>query len=62
MTEYRLGFKVAGNGIGNLDATGEDVIRALYERLRENGIIMVFCGLKKSGAGCDASHRIDRGN
>jgi sulfate permease, SulP family len=38
---------VVGNGINNLDASGEDVIRALYERLRDNGITLVFSGLKK---------------
>ena len=38
---------VVGNGINNLDASGEDVIRALYERLRANGVTLVFSGLKK---------------
>lgn len=38
---------VVGNGINNLDASGEDVIRALYERLRDNGVTLVFSGLKK---------------
>lgn len=38
---------VVGNGINNLDASGEDVIRSLYERLRDNGVTLVFSGLKK---------------
>ncbi len=42
--EYVL---VVGNGINNLDASGEEVIRSLYERLRDNGVTLVFSGLKK---------------
>ena len=38
---------VVGNGINNLDASGEDAIKALHERLRDNGITLVFSGLKK---------------
>ncbi len=38
---------VVGNGINNLDASGEDAIKALYLRLRDNGITLVFSGLKK---------------
>jgi sulfate permease, SulP family len=38
---------VVGNGINNLDASGEEVIRSLYERLRDNGVTLVFSGLKK---------------
>ena len=38
---------VVGNGINNLDASGEDVIRSLYERLRDNDVTLVFSGLKK---------------
>jgi sulfate permease, SulP family len=38
---------VVGDGINNLDATGEEVIKHLNERLRENGITLVFSGLKK---------------
>ena len=38
---------VVGNGINSLDASGEEIIKALYERLRENGITLVFSGLKK---------------
>ncbi|MBU1425572.1 MAG: SulP family inorganic anion transporter [Gammaproteobacteria bacterium] len=38
---------VVGNGINNLDASGEEVIRTLYERLHANGVTLVFSGLKK---------------
>jgi SulP family sulfate permease len=38
---------VVGNGINNLDASGEEVIKALYVRLRANGVTLVFSGLKK---------------
>lgn len=38
---------VVGDGINNLDATGEEVIQHLNERLRENGVTLVFSGLKK---------------
>jgi SulP family sulfate permease len=38
---------VVSNGINQLDASGEEVIRHLLERLRANGIRMVFSGLKK---------------
>lgn len=38
---------VVGNGINNLDASGEDIIKALFEHLRENGVTLVFSGLKK---------------
>lgn len=38
---------VVGDGINNLDATGEEVIKHLNERLRESGITLVFSGLKK---------------
>lgn len=46
---------VVGNGINNLDASGEDVIRSLYERLRDNGVTLVFSGLKKQVL--DVMHR-----
>lgn len=42
--EYVL---VVGNGINNLDASGEEVIKNLYQRLRDNGVTLVFSGLKK---------------
>ncbi len=38
---------VVGDGINQLDSSGEEIIRHLVERLRSNGITMVFSGLKK---------------
>lgn len=38
---------VVGEGINELDASGEEVVRHLVERLRSNGVTMVFSGLKK---------------
>ncbi|MEN8220764.1 MAG: sulfate permease [Pseudomonadota bacterium] len=38
---------VVGDGINQLDASGEDVLHQLNERLRENDIILVFSGLKR---------------
>ncbi|HMM55768.1 MAG TPA: SulP family inorganic anion transporter [Candidatus Desulfobacillus sp.] len=38
---------VVGEGINELDASGEEVIRHLAERLRGNGVTMLFSGLKK---------------
>jgi SulP family sulfate permease len=38
---------VVGNGINQLDASGEEVIHHLTERLRSNGMTVVFSGLKK---------------
>lgn len=38
---------VVGDGINNLDATGEEVIKHLHERLHGNGVTLVFSGLKK---------------
>ncbi|MBI5920874.1 MAG: SulP family inorganic anion transporter [Betaproteobacteria bacterium] len=38
---------VVGNGINELDASGEEVMRHVVERLRDNGISVVFSGLKK---------------
>ncbi len=37
---------VVADGINQLDASGEEVIRHLVERLRENGIGIAFSGLK----------------
>jgi SulP family sulfate permease len=37
---------VVGDAINEIDASGEEVIRHLVERLQENGITMVFSGLK----------------
>ncbi|MBF0370700.1 MAG: sulfate permease [Magnetococcales bacterium] len=38
---------VVGDGINQLDASGEEVIHHLVERMAENNITMVFSGLKK---------------
>jgi len=38
---------VVGDGINQLDASGEEVIHHLVERLESNGIKLVFSGLKK---------------
>jgi SulP family sulfate permease len=43
-TKYVL---VVGDGINQLDASGEEVLHQLTDRLRENGIILVFSGLKR---------------
>lgn len=38
---------VVGDGINELDASGEEIVRQLNERLRAGGVTMVFSGLKK---------------
>jgi SulP family sulfate permease len=38
---------VVGDGINQLDASGEEVISHLFERLHSIGVTMVFSGLKK---------------
>lgn len=38
---------IVGDGINELDASGEEVIHHLVERLNENGVVMLFAGLKK---------------
>ena len=38
---------VVGNGINELDASGEEVVHHLVERLRGNGVTVVFSGLKR---------------
>jgi len=38
---------VVGNGINEMDASGEEVMRHVVERLRQNGISVAFSGLKK---------------
>jgi SulP family sulfate permease len=38
---------VVGDGINQFDASGEEVVHHLAERLRDNGIQLVFSGLKK---------------
>ena len=37
---------IVGDGINQMDASGEEVVRHLVERLRENGVSVAFCGLK----------------
>ena len=37
---------VVGDGINEIDASGEDVLRNLHRRLRESGVAVVFAGLK----------------
>jgi SulP family sulfate permease len=38
---------IVGDGINQLDASGEEVVHHLVERLRGNGVELVFSGLKK---------------
>jgi len=38
---------VVGDGINQIDASGEDMIATLAERLRSNNITILFTGLKK---------------
>lgn len=38
---------IVGDGINNLDATGEETISHLDEQLKESGVTLVFSGLKK---------------
>jgi SulP family sulfate permease len=38
---------IVANGINQLDASGDEVIHHMIERLRSNGIRVVFSGLKK---------------
>ncbi len=38
---------IVGDAINELDASGEEMIRHLVQRLRENGVTMVFSGLKR---------------
>ena len=38
---------IVGSGINQMDATGEEVVRHLVERLRASGVRLVFSGLKK---------------
>jgi SulP family sulfate permease len=51
---------VVGSGINLIDATGEEVVRHLVERLRANGVTMVFCGLKKQVLDVMRSTGLDR--
>jgi len=38
---------IVGDGINQIDASGEEVIHHLVERLRGNGVVVLFAGLKK---------------
>ena len=38
---------IVGDAINGIDASGEEVIHHLVERLNENGIVVLFAGLKK---------------
>jgi SulP family sulfate permease len=38
---------VVGDGINQLDASGDEAIRLLADRLRDNGVTLSFSGLKK---------------
>jgi len=38
---------IVGDGINNLDATGEDVIRNLNQQLKGSDVTLIFSGLKK---------------
>jgi sulfate permease, SulP family len=38
---------VVGDGINQLDASGEEVVHHLVSRLQDTGITLVFSGLKK---------------
>ncbi len=48
---------IVGDGINDIDASGEEVIHHLVERLNENGIVVLFAGLKKQVHRRDARHR-----
>jgi SulP family sulfate permease len=38
---------IVGDGINELDASGEEVIHHIVERMRSNGIVVLFAGMKK---------------
>ncbi len=38
---------IVGEGINEMDASGEEVIRHLVKRMNEIGVVMIFAGLKK---------------
>jgi SulP family sulfate permease len=38
---------IVGDGINDIDASGEEVIHHLVERLNENGVVVLFAGFKK---------------
>ncbi|MGQ9862377.1 MAG: SulP family inorganic anion transporter [Thiobacillaceae bacterium] len=43
---------IVGDGINQMDASGEEVVHHLVERLRENGVTLVFSGLKRQVLDC----------
>ncbi len=38
---------IVGDGINDIDASGEEVIHHLVDRLNESGVVVIFAGLKK---------------
>lgn len=38
---------IVGEGINELDASGEEVIHHVFERLRDNGVVVLFAGMKR---------------
>lgn len=38
---------IVGDGINDIDASGEEVIHHIVERLNESGVVVLFAGLKK---------------
>jgi SulP family sulfate permease len=53
---------VVGEGINELDASGEEVMHHLVERLRGNGVNMAVLRPEEAGARRDARHRPVRGD
>jgi SulP family sulfate permease len=51
---------IVANGINQMDATGEEIVRHLVVRLRAIGVTMVFCGLKKQVRDVMARTGLDR--
>ena len=43
---------IVSDGINQMDASGEEVVHHLTERLHENGVTLVFSGLKKQVLDC----------
>jgi SulP family sulfate permease len=38
---------IVGDGINDLDASGEEVIHHIVERMRGSGVVVLFAGMKK---------------
>ncbi|HEX9180378.1 MAG TPA: SulP family inorganic anion transporter [Burkholderiales bacterium] len=51
---------VVADGINELDASGEEVIHHLVQRLRDNGVTMMFCGLKRQVRDVMAATGLDK--